>query len=512
MTQQGGGVISLQTLDGNLFDAIVYGEREAGRWMAGSNGFVRTKSFQGPEETRAATEPLHVAWVYDAQGNITGYVGGTQYGQPYRTSVQNFEAGKAQIVLGMRHAPVGGNRMLAGAVLRAALYDRTLTAAEVSLAASSESNFVTEAELAAQLGEAGRGRRQWLQSQLTAVRDAVERAKSGKVFAITPQAAPIANVLKRGNPLQLGDVVAPGAIPIAYRVTEAEFALPPDAPDAARRQSLARWLTENESPLFLRTIVNRLWHYHYGAGFVATPNDLGFNGGKPSHPELLDWLARELPRRDYSLKSLHREMVTARAYRQSSVNRDDARQVDADNRLLWRMNSRRLEAEAVRDAMLAVSGQLNRHMGGPGYQDFRPFLRGGTQFYEQLDPVGPAFQRRSVYRTWARGGHNRLLDTFDCPDPSTSTPKRSVTTTPLQALALLNNSFVLRMADALAAEASRDLPDERSETLVRRLFELAYGRSPDAEESRASVEFLKRHDASALARVLLNANTFVYVE
>jgi hypothetical protein len=164
--------------------------------------------------------------------------------------------------------------------------------------------------------------------------------------------------------------------------------------------------------------------------------------------------------------------------------------------------------------MLAVADQLNRQQGGPGYHDFRPFLRGGTQFYEPLDPVGPAFQRRSVYRTWARGGHNRLLDTFDCPDPSTLTPRRSVTTTPLQALALLNNSFVLRMADALADAALRDVaPTEANHaSVVRAMFRRAYGRDPDAAESAVSEPFVARQGPAALARLLLNANTFVYVE
>jgi hypothetical protein len=207
-------------------------------------------------------------------------------------------------------------------------------------------------------------------------------------------------------------------------------------------------------------------------------------------------------------------MVLADAYRQSSRPRPEALRVDADNRLLWRMNLRRLEAEAVRDAMLAVADQLNRQQGGPGYHDFRPFLRGGTQFYEPLDPVGPAFQRRSVYRTWARGGHNRLLDTFDCPDPSTLTPRRSVTTTPLQALALLNNSFVLRMADALADAALRDVDPTQANnaSIVRAMFRRAYGRDPDAAESAVSEPFVARQGPAALARLLLNANTFVYVE
>jgi mono/diheme cytochrome c family protein len=518
LTQRGGGVITVQTLDGQFFDSIVFGEQEPARWMAGSNNFARTQSFQGPEETRAAAEPVHLAWVYESSGVITGYVRGRPYGSPYKTTVQSYEAGKSQVVFGMRHSPPGGNRMLAGTLLRAALYDRALSAEEVGIvaaAAGTLTDYVSDEELAKELGSTGLSQRESLKTRIAALRDTVQRAKSGRVFAITPQAAPVAHVLVRGNPRQPAEAVSASGL-TSLAGANPNFGLAPDAPEAQRRTRLVEWLTDPRNPLFSRTIVNRLWHHHYGAGLVATPNDLGFSGGLPSHPELLDWMAGELVRVDFSLKRLHREQVLAAAYRRSSAPRTDALAVDADNRWWWRMNPRRLEAEAVRDAMLAISGQLNREMGGPGYHDFRPFLRGGTQFYEPLDPVGAPFQRRSVYRTWARGGHNRLLDTFDCPDPSTSTPKRSVTTTPLQALALLNNSFVLRMADSLADDVMRasgkSAADSKLEDLVPEMFERAYGRRPQGEEAATSVEFARKHGLPALARVLLNTNAFVYVE
>ena len=514
LQQRGGGVISLQTLDGNLFDAIVFGEQDPERWMAGSNNFARTRSFLGPAESKARDEAVHVAWTYREDGVIAAYVGGLPYGTPYKTSVQPFESQKAQLAFGLRHSPVGGNRMLAGTILRAAVYDRELTAEEVLEAArASGAQVVGDAELAEQLGPAGRGRREWLRAQIAADRDTLARSQSGRVFAITPQTAPVVHRLARGNPAQpLETIAAAGLRHVAG--PQADFGLPADAAESDRRAKLASWIASAENPLFARVIANRLWHYHFGAGLVATPNDLGFNGGQPSHPELLEWLAASLVEQRFSLKRLHREMVLADAYRQSSRPRPEALRVDADNRLLWRMNLRRLEAEAVRDAMLAVADQLNRQQGGPGYHDFRPFLRGGTQFYEPLDPVGPAFQRRSVYRTWARGGHNRLLDTFDCPDPSTLTPRRSVTTTPLQALALLNNSFVLRMADALADAALRDVDPTQANnaSIVRAMFRRAYGRDPDAAESAVSEPFVARQGPAALARLLLNANTFVYVE
>jgi hypothetical protein len=169
-----------------------------------------------------------------------------------------------------------------------------------------------------------------------------------------------------------------------------------------------------------------------------------------------------------------------------------------------------LEAEEVRDAMLAVSGQLNPAVGGPSFQDFRPFMYKGSQFYEPLDPVGPEFHRRSIYRMWARGGKNPLLDTFDCPDPSTTTPRRGNTTTPLQALSLLNNSFTLRMADALAERLKGERPDNVGQQ-IELAFELTCGRPCTAEERSASLALVEKHGLAPLCRTLLNTNAFLYV-
>ena len=184
--------------------------------------------------------------------------------------------------------------------------------------------------------------------------------------------------------------------------------------------------------------------------------------------------------------------------------------LDADNRLLWRYSPRRMEAEAIRDAMLTITDQLNPALGGPSYKDFRPYEHKGGQFYEPQDFVGPEFNRRSVYRMWARGGRNSLLDTFDCPDPSTAAPKRGATTTPLQALSLLNNSFTLRMADDLAARVIRDAGDDKSRQIARAI-ELAYGRPATAEEITTCLPLVEKHGLSPFCRVLLNTNGFLYV-
>jgi len=256
--------------------------------------------------------------------------------------------------------------------------------------------------------------------------------------------------------------------------------------------------------------VNRVWQYHFGRGLVETTSDLGFSGGQASHRELLDWLASELVARNWSLKELHRLIVTSVTYQQASQPRAECLAVDADNRLLWRSSPRRLEAESVRDSMLSVSGQLNEQRGGPSFMDFRPYTYKTTQYYEPIDPVGPEFNRRSIYRFWARGGRNPLLDTFDCPDSATAAPRRGNTTTPLQALSLMNNSFTLRMADHFAERLTRERPTGVKQQ-VGRAFELAFGRSPSVEELRESVGFVSEHGLAAFCRVLFNSNGFLYV-
>ena len=352
-------------------------------------------------------------------------------------------------------------------------------------------------------------RREQLEFEMANLKSQHVRLTTAMVYAVAPQQPLPARVLARGNPAQQGDVVAAGGV-AAIQSARPDFGLAPDAPEAQGRIELAKWIAQERNPLFSRVIVNRLWHYHFGTGLVDTPNDLGFSGGRPSHPELLDWLAAELVRRDWSLKSQHRLIVMSASYRQSSIRREKAEQVDAQNRLLWRKSPLRLEAEAVRDAALATAGQLNPAISGPGYQDFRTFTN-NTQFYTPIDPVGYSFQRRSVYRTWIRSGRNPILDVFDCPDPSTTAPRRAVTTTPLQALALLNNSFFLRMADRFADRLRREA-GQNAKGQVGRAFELAYSRHPRPDEAALTEAFIKEHGLSAFCRVVFNSNEFLYVD
>ncbi len=512
LKQQGSGVISLQTREGIRFDAIVFGEREAGCWMAGSDNFSRTDSFHGPVETQADREVTHVAITYHADGTISGYRNGQPYGKPYKsTGSLTFRAGEAQLVFGLRHAPSGSNKMLAGTLTRARLYDRALSAAEVAASAGVVTVQVSEAEILKDLSAEQRVQRQELAAQVQRVASAIERRRADlvtTVYAVVPQQPGPTHLLIRGNVGDLGEPTPPAGI---ASLPAAEWQLGQDAPEGQRRLRLAQWITDPKNPLLARVMVNRLWHYHFGAGLVETPNDFGFNGARPSHPELLDWLAAELNEKKWSLKTLHREILLSAAYRQASRPRAEARRIDANNRLLWCRSPQRLEAETVRDAMLAVCGKLDRTVGGRGYQDFKSYFFKGTQFYDPLEQVGPAFYRRSIYRMGARGGRSPFLDTFDCPDPSTTTPRRAVTTTPLQALTLLNNAFVLHTSEAFAerlrAEAGADV-----ERQIRRAYELAYNRSANDREIALVRPFVAKHGLAALCRVIFNSNEFIYLE
>jgi uncharacterized protein DUF1553/uncharacterized protein DUF1549/cytochrome c len=330
-----------------------------------------------------------------------------------------------------------------------------------------------------------------------------------RIYAVSPRTPEPIYLLLRGNPGQLGPLVAPGGV--AALGPEAEFKLDGKASDADRRRVLAQWIASPKNSLFARVMVNRLWHYHFGVGLVDTPSDFGFNGGRPSHPELLDWLADEFAHSGYSVKHMQRLIVGSATYRQASAHRAAAAQRDADNRWLWRKASLRLEAEAVRDSVLFVAGQLNDTHGGAGYQDFKVVVRGATFGYTPIDSDDPTVQRRSIYRTWTRGGRSPLLDVLDCPDPSTVAPRRAVTTTPLQALSILNNSFVLRMADRLAERVKKDVGDDPTRQIVR-AYALAYGRSPTNDEIKTALPVVETHGLSVLCRAIFNSSEFLYVD
>jgi len=514
LDQAGGGVISVQTLDGVAFDAIVFGEREPQKWMAGSNGFTRTMPFKGPEESEAANRAVHVAIVYQKDGTIIGYRDGQPYGEPYRPrELQNYAAGNSQVIFGLRHSPPGGNRMLTGRIQRAQLYNRALTADEVAASAGvADQNYVSNAQLTAGLSPEQSATVESLNAEATRIQTekaALVQSQSQTLYTCISSKPGVSHVLLRGDVSTPAEEVAPAGLSAITGITP-DFGLAPNANDADRRKALAAWVTHRDNPLFARVMVNRLWQYHFGQGLVTTSSDFGFNGGRPSHPELLDWLAQIFRTGDFHLKPLHRLIVTSATYRQSATMNESAAKIDADNRLLWRKTPQRLEAEEIRDAVLVATGLLNREIGGRGYRDVRHFQFKGSNFYESISETDTDSRRRTIYRFNPRGGRNPFLDTFDCPDPSSAAPKRAATTTPLQALALMNNELIFELSDNFAARMIREAGADTSDQ-VRLIYLVAYGREASDEEVQLAVQFIDQHELPSFCRVILNSNEFLYV-
>jgi hypothetical protein len=318
------------------------------------------------------------------------------------------------------------------------------------------------------------------------------------------------HVLQRGSESSPGVEASAGTCGYLPELNS-RFDIPADAAEGARRVALARWLTDRRNPLTWRSIVNRVWQYHFGRGIVDSPNDFGRMGALPSHPELLDWLAVEFRDGPQSLKALHRLICTSAVYRQSSSGNAEFETIDGGNQLLWRMNRRKLDAEAVRDSVLCVAGQLDLTSGGPGFRDFAFQDDESPHYdYDQYDPDEPQSHRRSVYRQIVRSVPDPWMTTLDCADASAVVAKRNETLTPLQSLALLNNKFMVRMAEHLAQRTS-----PLGDTAVARVaaaFRLAFARSPDAEELHALTAYAEQHGLANACRVIFNMNEFVFVD
>ena len=320
------------------------------------------------------------------------------------------------------------------------------------------------------------------------------------VFAGTFRTPDVIHRLHRGDPEQPKEEVAP-AVPRVLGAVE----LPKDAPEAERRRALADWIASPGNPLTARVMVNRLWQGHFGAGLVETPSDFGRNGSRPSHPELLEWLASDFVRSGWSLKHMHRLIVLSATYRQSSRIDPAARAKDAAARLLWRFPARRLEAEAIRDAMLAASGRLDSRMGGPGFNQFRQ--RGGLRGFTPIESHGGDGLRRMIYAHRVRRERDAVFGAFDCPDGGQSTARRRESTTPIQALNLFNSRFTADESAALAARVRADVGADAA-AQVRRAYRLALGRDPDDELGEA-IPVVSEHGLPALCRALYNCNEFL---
>ena len=338
----------------------------------------------------------------------------------------------------------------------------------------------------------------------------VKGANPPKLFTVKTGKPAVMRVHLRGNAGTLGDEVLPGAVS-AVRGLSANLNLTSATPDADRRRAIADWITHRNNPLFNRVIVNRIWHWHFGRGLVSTPSDFGSSGTRPSHPELIDWLAGWFRDNGYQLKALHQLIVTSATYRQSARANATALQMDRDNRLLWRFSPRRVEGEVLRDSLLFVSGALNPQQGGPGFEDVKEIHFNAGRYYHPIVREGSEFDRRTIYRFTPRGGRDSLLDGFDCPDPSTTTPARTVTTTPLQALSLRNSPFIWRLAKRLAKRLEDEVGEDPA-AQVEQAWMLCLGRIPDNDERQRAVGLVREHGMPALARILFNSGEFVVIE
>jgi hypothetical protein len=328
-------------------------------------------------------------------------------------------------------------------------------------------------------------------------------------------------LLKRGDYQQKGEEVHPGLPEVLADTAEID-------PRSSRKQ-LADWIASADNPLTARVAVNRIWQYHFGKGIVRTPSDFGATGDRPSHPELLDWLATQFKERGWSWKAMHRLILTSNTYRQSSRFDEGEAAKDQENRLLWRMNPHRLEAEILRDSILTISGKLNRKMGGPGIYpriDSSVIATGSRPRWPLDVKEGADEWRRSVYIFVKRSVLVPLIEVFDCPVTTVSAPTRSVSTVSPQALALMNNEFVLEQAGYFAGRIRREAGANRKAQITR-AFQIALSRRPNVKEMQWALEFTKsqsagyaerkneKPDESALrdfCHALINLNEFLYID
>lgn len=337
------------------------------------------------------------------------------------------------------------------------------------------------------------------------------QATGGLVPASSPR--PV-HVLERGdikNPLELAHA---GALSCVVGLS-GKLAVADVEDEGQRRLALANWVADSKNSLTWRSIVNRLWQYHIGQGIVDTPNDFGHMGSAPTHPEMLDWLAAALRDNGGSMKAIHRLILTSAVYRQSSARSREGEEVDSNNRLLSRMNVRRIEAEATRDAILRISGKLDLRQGGPPAKQFIEVklenmgLRPEAD-YQNFNIDDPANYRRGIYRFVLRTMPDPLMNALDCPDGTQLTPARNVSITALQALSMVNDNFIVRQSEHLASR----LTAENHELIaqITALYRLALCRDPRDSERTAIVEYAQKHGLANACRFVLNTNEFVFID
>lgn len=329
--------------------------------------------------------------------------------------------------------------------------------------------------------------------------------EAGKAFAGTFRTPDDIHLLTRGDPEQPKEDVPP-AVPVAL----GKVTLSTATVEQERRKTLADWIANAQNPLTARVMVNRIWQGHFGTGLVETPSDFGRMGVRPTHPELLDWLADEFIRSGWSMKHLHKLIVMSGTYRQRSdpPNASEAAAKDADVHLLWRFPSQRLEAEAIRDSMLAVSGRLNLKMYGRGFDLFDK--RGGLSGFKPVESFTGDGLRRMIYAHKVRREREAVFGAFDCPDAGQSTARRRESTTPIQALNLFNSRFTLEQSQAFAARLKKETGAEVTHQ-IQRAYELALGREATADDLRDTEPLVREQGLAMLCRALFNSNEFLFL-
>jgi hypothetical protein len=404
----------------------------------------------------------------------------------------------------------------------------------------------SEKEVADALGDDGKSRRETLTKEIDGINKAKREFTLGLLMSDSADKVPATHILFQGDYKAERAAVEPG-FPSALDPNPAGIRKGANPKTTGRRLTLARWISAPDNPLTARVLVNRVWQGHFGSGLVATPNDFGLAGARPSHPELLDWLAGEFTREGGSLKKLHRLIVTSATYRQTSgaaaggAGRHATSAVttaratggtggkraaskvaaDTENALYARQNPRRLSAEQLRDALFAVSGSLKEREGGPPIWPRLPpeVLQANPAFLDDNEtktkgwyPSDDSEQRvRSIYLVQKKTVRVPFMETFDLPENSVSCPRRTESIVAPQALSLLNSPMAVEAARALAARVERDAGGDASRQ-VDRAFTLALQRPPDAGERRACAELHRQRGLTELCRALLNLNEFIYVD
>ena len=510
LDQAGGGAISLQTNDGRVFDSIVFAEREKHKWMAGSNGYTRTRNLSAATENSNPATAVHMAIVYKADNSISLYRNGQLYGQSYTPGGRvTYHKGQAHVVLGLRHQGAR-NGFLKGEIEQAALYDRALSEKEIQASIGSRGSFISLEDVLGELTDQQRKERTALLEKAQTIRARISAMPrgGGKTYAGKRRQPKPTRRLIKGNVREPAEAVRPGALSVISEPS-GDFGLAENAPEAERRIRFAQWLADPKNPLPARVMVNRIWHYHFGRGIVGSPNDFGSLGEAPTHPELLDWLAANFIEKGWKIKELHRLILHSSTWLQDSSWDRKSSEIDSESRLLWRFPPRRLEAESIRDTMLSLSGKLNPQMGGPSYKPFS-ISSFGSSFYKIRDQEGPQFDRRSIYRMNVNSGKDPLLDVFDCPDPSVKAPRRSSTTTPLQALSLMNNSLVQRLSKSFSARLEQEAKKDGGNS-IERAWLYAFARKPSGEEQKRCEALARDHGLDTVCWAIFNASEFLYV-